>query len=94
MAEAVVEEEAQTTKEGPEAEEESEEEVDFKTMIEAEKSIKFIEEDEDEIDLIDQSGKTDKKKKKPYRQVEYDPDLGVDIVRRRRKGDEDDWESF
>jgi N utilization substance protein A len=94
LSEAVVEEEAQPVEEEPVKEEEPEE-IDFESMIEADKSIKFIEdEEEDEMDMIDQSGKPDKKKKKRFRQVEYDPDLGVDIVRRRRKGDEEDWDTF
>ena len=69
-------------------EEEEEEEVSFEKAF-AESEITFIDNDQDFFKPKDD--KTSNKKKK-YRQVEYDPDLDVNIVRRRRKRDEDDWE--
>ena len=49
--------------------------------------------DEDEPALEELVGDQKKKsKKKVYRQVEYDPDLDVTIVKRRRKRDAQDWE--
>jgi N utilization substance protein A len=53
--------------------------------------IRFVESDEDKLAKLEDSDKT-KGKKRKYRQVEYDPDLDVTIVRKRRKGDEDEWD--
>ena len=75
-----------------EEEEEEEEDIDFQAAIETESEIAFI--DDDDIKGFDEDDKSKKDRKKRYRQVEYDPDLGVDIVRRRRKGDEEDWNVF
>ncbi|MEK6221519.1 MAG: transcription termination factor NusA [Chloroflexota bacterium] len=53
--------------------------------------LRFVESDEDKLAKLEDSDKT-KGKKRKYRQVEYDPDLDVTIVRKRRKGDEDEWD--
>ena len=92
------EESEEVEQEVMEAEEEEDEEdiEDFESIIETEGDLKFIEDDDEDedFDLFDEKGKTKQKKKKQYRRVEYDPDLGVDIVRRHRKGDEEGWEEF
>jgi transcription termination/antitermination protein NusA len=47
---------------------------------------------EDEENLLKMESDSKKKpKKKKYRALEYDPDQDVTIVRKRRKGDEDEW---
>ncbi|MEJ2757648.1 MAG: hypothetical protein P8046_04110 [Anaerolineales bacterium] len=70
-------------------EEEEEEDLSFEKVI-ADSDITFLDDDEDMIDKLDQDKGS--KKKRKYRQVEYDPDLDVNIVRRRRKRDSEDWE--
>ena len=42
----------------------------------------------------EKADKTKKKKKKKYREIEYDPDRDVTIVRSKHKRDEDKWEDF
>jgi N utilization substance protein A len=65
--------------------------IPIKEAFKEKPSIVFV--DDDESDEPDDKKK--KKKKKAFREVEYDPDLDVTIVRRRRKGDsEDDWEEY
>ncbi len=63
--------------------------------------IKYEEEDEEEgeIVFVDEEGAEpepkSKKRKKRTRVVEYDPDLGETVVRRRRKrSGEEDWDDF
>jgi N utilization substance protein A len=60
------------------------------TMIEDE------DEDEDDDELVDPSRKrkSRKKKKKPkrYVEIEYDPEADVTLYRKRRKGEDDDWD--
>jgi N utilization substance protein A len=91
--EAVVEaaEEAQPEAEEAveELEEEEEEELSFEQVI-ADSEITFLDDDDDFSDRFERDKGS--KKKRKYRQVEYDPDLDVNIVRRRRKRDSDDWE--
>jgi N utilization substance protein A len=85
-AEPVVEEELE------EEEAVEEEAVTFEEVIAA-SEITFIE-DEEEDDELQRFEKDREKgsKKKKYRQVEYDPDLDVTIVRRRRKRETDEWD--
>jgi N utilization substance protein A len=72
-----------------EEEEEPEEELSFEQAL-ADSEITFIDNDfEDGFAPKDDKG--DKKRKK-YHQVEYDPDLDVTIVRRRRKRDGEEWD--
>jgi N utilization substance protein A len=55
--------------------------------------IETVEEEEEEIDLPKK--RTPKKKKrtqKKYLNIEYDPDADVTLYRKRRKGDEDEWD--
>jgi hypothetical protein len=72
-----------------EEEEEEEEELTFEQAL-AESEITFI--DDDFSDRIGQKDDKGGKKRKKYHQVEYDPDLDVNIVRRRRKRDSDEWD--
>ena len=53
-----------------------------------EKTIVFVE--DAELEKLDKKDK--KKKKQVFREVEYDPDQDVTIVKRRRKRDLEDWE--
>jgi len=69
--------------------EEEEEDLSFEKVI-ADSEITFLDDDDDMIDSLDRDKGS--KKKRKYRQVEYDPDLDVNIVRRRRKRDTEDWE--
>ncbi len=87
----------------PTAERTAEEEEAFSLeKIFAKSPITFVEEeeeDEDEDFSDDPSRQKSKTKKKKYTQVEFDPDRGVNIVRRRRKRDgaswsDDEWEEF
>ena len=54
----------------------------------AESEITFLDDDFDDRFKPKDEGK----KKRTYRQVEYDPDLDVNIVRRRRKRDGEEWD--
>jgi N utilization substance protein A len=55
--------------------------------------LPVVEETADEDEETDESGKKVKKKKKGVRVVEYNPDTGEMVVRRRRKpGRTDEWE--
>ena len=88
-AEPVVEEEAEELEEEEEVEEEA---VTFEEAI-ASSEITFIEDDEEDEEF--QRFEKDREKggkKKKYRQVEYDPDRDVTIVRRRRKRETDEWD--
>ncbi|MBN2044279.1 MAG: transcription termination/antitermination protein NusA [Anaerolineales bacterium] len=95
VSEAAVEEIVEAV-EDEEAEEELEEELSFEQAL-AESEITFIDDDFDD-QLLQNDDKGSKKRRK-YREVEYDPDLDVNIVRRhrKRKGDEwgeEDWDDF
>ena len=85
QAEAVAEEEE--IEEAEEHEEEEEEELTFEQAL-ADSEITFLDDDFDERFKPKEEGK----KKRKYRQVEYDPDLDVNIVRRRRKRDGEEWD--
>ena len=76
-----------------EVEEEPEEELSFEQAL-AESEITFI--DDDFSDRLQPKDDKGSKKRRKYHEVEYDPDLDVNIVRRRRKGDseEDNWEEY
>jgi N utilization substance protein A len=52
-------------------------------------SVEFEEDEEDDAD----ARKKKKEKKKKYVEMEYDPEQDVVIVKRKRKGDKEDWES-
>ena len=52
-------------------------------------SVEFEEDEEDET----AARKKKKEKKKKYVEMEYDPEQDVVIVKRKRKGDKEDWES-
>lgn len=91
-AEAGAETEPAAAVEAEAAVEEAEEEPeDFEeAFAKFEEIFEIVEEEADEdLDELDEDKKT--KKKKQYRHVEYDPDLDVEIVRRRRKRDADEW---
>jgi N utilization substance protein A len=93
IAEAKAEAESEEVVEAEIVEAEAEEEPeDFEeAFAKFEEIFEIVDEDGDEdYDELDDGKKV--KKKKQYRHVEYDPDLGVEIVRRRRKRDTDDWE--
>jgi len=63
--------------------------IEFEDEDEEEGEIVFVEEDDSEPD------RKSKKRKKRTRVVEYDPDLGKTVVKRRRKrGRAEDWEDF
>ncbi len=85
QAEAVAEEEQ--IEEAEEYEGEEEEELSFEQAL-ADSEITFLDDDFDERFKPKDEGK----KKRKYRQVEYDPDLDVNIVRRRRKRDGEEWD--
>jgi len=53
--------------------------------------IKFVEDDAARLFELEEEQKKKKGKKRKYREVEYDPDLDVTIVRKLRKG-EDEWD--
>ena len=72
-----------------EDEEEPEEELSFEQAL-ADSEITFLDDDFD--DRFKPKDDKDGKKRKKYTQVEYDPDLDVNIVRRRRKRDSEDWD--
>ena len=86
-AEPVAEEAAEVEVEEAVVEEEEEEELTFEQAL-AESEITFLDDDFDDRF----KPKDDGKKKRKYTQVEYDPDHDVNIVRRRRKRDSDDWD--
>jgi N utilization substance protein A len=87
-------EEAQGSFEEAQADEEPEEELTFEEALAREEAA-LAEEEEKLLKLAEESEKKKKEDKKKYRQVEFDPDLGVEIVRRRRKGEEDeDWDKY
>jgi len=101
--ETTVEETPEEVSEDEQAEttEEDESEVSFEEALdvhEAEQAEKeetiFVEEDVTEEDpgglFADEKPKAQQKKKKKYREIEYDPDHDVTIVRKRRKG-ENEW---
>ena len=52
-------------------------------------AVEFDDEEEEDAE----TSKQKKKKKKKYVEMEYDPEQDVVIVKRKRKGDEEDWES-
>ncbi len=58
--------------------------------------IRFVDDDEKLTSLDPDAEKKKKDKKKSFREIQYDPDHDVTVVRRRRKGDtewgEEDWE--
>jgi len=103
VEETTVEETPEEVSEDEQAEttEEDESEVSFEEALdvhEAEQAEKeetiFVEEDVTEEDpgglFADEKPKAQQKKKKKYREIEYDPDRDVTIVRKRRKG-ENEW---
>jgi hypothetical protein len=56
--------------------------------------IETVDEDEeDEVEIPRKvSAKKKKRTQKKYVDIEYDPEADVTLYRKRRKGDEDDWE--
>ena len=63
----------------------------FETELALELEDSADDEDEPALDEL-VADKKKKEKKKTYRQIEYDPDLDVTIVKRRRKRDSEDWD--
>ncbi|MBT4004403.1 MAG: transcription termination/antitermination protein NusA [Chloroflexi bacterium] len=67
-----------------------------KAAVPKAQQIKFVEGEDDISKLVPAAEKKKKGSKKAFREIEYDPDKDITIVRRRRKGDagwsEDDWE--
>ena len=86
QAEAIAEEVAAEETEEYE-EDQEEEEVSFEQAL-ADSEITFLDDDFDDRFKPKEEGK----KKRKYRQVEYDPDRDVNIVRRRRKRDGEEWD--
>ncbi len=96
QAESVADEIVEAQAEDFEEEDEPEQELSFEQAL-ADSEITFLDDDFD--DRFKPKDDKDGKKRKKYTQVEYDPDLDVNIVRRRRKGDsdemdEDNWKEF
>jgi N utilization substance protein A len=76
----------------PIAEEEAEPEGDvFEAALELEPESLTSDEDEKALEKLATDQKKKQSKKKVYRQVEYDPDHDVTIVKRRRKRDDQEW---
>ncbi|MEA4812898.1 MAG: transcription termination factor NusA [Anaerolineaceae bacterium] len=95
VAEAVAAEPAvqSVTEEAPEEEKTFEELFKLETLKHSQqREHETVEEEDFGQALSDKDGKKKSKKKKGYT-VEYDPDLGEDIVRRTHKG-ENDWEDW
>jgi N utilization substance protein A len=80
LAEAAAEEDVE--------EPEFEDELSFEQAL-ADSEITFI---DDDGELPESQQDKDAKKKRKYRAIEYDPDLDVNIVRKRRKGDGEEWD--
>jgi N utilization substance protein A len=78
---------------------EDEEETDPET-ISMEEALEVVpesserDEDREALAKLEADQKKKQSKKKAYRQIEYDPDHDVTIVKRHRKGEEEDWEEF
>ena len=66
--------------------------VSFEDAFTIETETDTIDEDKEALEKLEQDQKKKKIKKKIYRQVEYDPDLDVTIVKRVRKRDTKDWD--
>jgi N utilization substance protein A len=71
----------------------AEPEPEFMEMIEKLEIESASPDEEDGLEKLEEDQKKKRTKKKAFRQVEYDPDHDVTIVKRRRKRDEDDWET-
>ena len=74
--------------------EEGTEPISIEGAIEAIPESIESEEDREALAKLEAEQKKKQSKKKAYRQVEYDPDLDVTVVKRRRKGEEEDWDEF
>jgi len=66
--------------------------VSFEDAFTIETETDTVDEDKEALEKLEQDQKKKKIKKKIYRQVEYDPDLDVTIVKRVRKRDSKDWD--
>jgi N utilization substance protein A len=88
-----IEEEKPELEEAPEAPEPitTVEEV-FETITEDLETLIPVREVEEEEAILPTDEEERKRKKRISRVIEYDPDTGETIVKRRRKRDEDDWE--
>jgi N utilization substance protein A len=88
-----IEEEKPELEEAPEAPEPitTVEEV-FETITEDLETLIPVREAEEEEAILPTDEEERKRKKRISRVIEYDPDTGETIVKRRRKRDEDDWE--
>lgn len=65
--------------------------VSFEDAFTIETETDTVDEDKEALEKLEQDQKKKKIKKKIYRQVEYDPDLDVTIVKRVRKRETKDW---
>jgi N utilization substance protein A len=63
----------------------------FEVVAELEAERASGEEDDKALEELVKDEKKKQEKKKAFRQVEYDPDRDVTIVKRRRKRDAEDW---
>jgi len=66
--------------------------VSYEDAFTIETETDTVDEDKEALEKLEQDQKKKKIKKKIYRQVEYDPDLDVTIVKRVRKRDTKDWD--
>jgi N utilization substance protein A len=91
-AQEPTEEEAEAMEEVEQVEEPVvDEAVEPEAVVEIEAESALPAEDEEALEMLIKDQQKKQSKKKAFRQVEYDPDRDVTIVKRRRKRDAEEW---